>query len=256
MFATRNISAQKTMFQYVIGNLSPEFAVEVRDVLISPPSSQPYDVLKAALTQRTKESEQKRLRQLMTAAELGDRQPSQLLRRMQQLLDGKQLDEALFRQLFVQRLPQNSQVVLASVPSGSSLDDLAALADRIVDVTGESTTANIHAVQLNAIVEMQRQITALTEAVQSMATQDRRQRRTYSRTRSPSPAPARERSFSTSSGQHDTCWFRRKFGASARNCRKPCSWQENKKAGMMYGVPVRRLSSGGSTSVQCQASGS
>ena len=61
-----------------------------------------------------------------------------------------------------------------TVPSGSSLDDLAALADRIVDVTGESATANIHAVQLNAIAEMQRQITALTEAVQSMAAQDRR----------------------------------------------------------------------------------
>ena len=94
VFGTRRITSQVAKFQHVVGNLSPEYAVEVRDLLVSPPESNPYDALREALVRRTQESESKRLRQLMVSEELGDRKPSQLLRRMNQLLSGKQMDEA------------------------------------------------------------------------------------------------------------------------------------------------------------------
>ena len=56
-FATRNITAQKTKFEYVVASLSPEFAAEVRDLLLRPPNEDPYDVLKAQLVKRTTASE-------------------------------------------------------------------------------------------------------------------------------------------------------------------------------------------------------
>ena len=59
-FTTRGITAQKTPFDYVISSLSPEFAMEVRDLLLKLPEEQPYNTLKAQLIKRT---EQRKLQQ-------------------------------------------------------------------------------------------------------------------------------------------------------------------------------------------------
>ena len=74
-FSTRGITNQKTMFDYVIASLSPEVAAEIRDLILSPPAETPYDVLKKQLVRRTAASEQKRLQQLFSSEELGDRSP-------------------------------------------------------------------------------------------------------------------------------------------------------------------------------------
>ena len=56
-FAHRKITSQRSKFDYVV-LLSPEFAAEVRELLIKPPADGPYSVLKAQLTKRTTVSEQ------------------------------------------------------------------------------------------------------------------------------------------------------------------------------------------------------
>ena len=70
----------------MVASLSPEFAVEIRDLLIKPPAETPYETLKAELIKRTAASEQRKLQQLISGEELGEGKPTQLLRRMQQLL--------------------------------------------------------------------------------------------------------------------------------------------------------------------------
>ena len=71
------------------GPLSPEYAQEVRDLILNPPDVTPHAKLKEALVSRTTASEQRRLQQLFSTEELGDRKPSQLLRRIYQLLGDK-----------------------------------------------------------------------------------------------------------------------------------------------------------------------
>lgn len=115
-FNTREVTSQKTMFNYVIASQSPEIAFEIRDILIRSPTDAPYDNLKAELMKQTAESEQRKLQQLISSKELGDRKPTQLLRHMQQLL-GDHLgpmpdNNAFLKELFLQRLPSNVRIVL------------------------------------------------------------------------------------------------------------------------------------------------
>ena len=100
-FATRGITQQKTKFDYIVASLSPEYATEVRDLILRPPDVRPYDTLREQLVRRTAASERRCLQQLLTTEELGDRKPSQLLRRMQQLLEDRAAatDGAFVREL-------------------------------------------------------------------------------------------------------------------------------------------------------------
>ena len=109
-FTCRGITAQRTRFDYVISSLDPEFAMEVRDLLLRPPSERPYDTLKEELIKRTAASEQRKLQQLISGEELGDRNPPQLLRRMQLLMGdrlGPSESSSFLRELFLQRLLTN-----------------------------------------------------------------------------------------------------------------------------------------------------
>ena len=112
-FAIKGVTAQKTKFDYVVSSLSPEFATEVRNLLIHPPNDNPNDALKAQLIKRTATTDQHKLQRLLSTEELGDHRPMQLLRRMQQLVGDTPglADRALLRELFLQRFPE------VSVPS-------------------------------------------------------------------------------------------------------------------------------------------
>ena len=144
-FSTKGILSQKTKYDYVISSLTPEFAMEVRDLLLNPPADNPYDTLKAQLIKRNTASEQRKLQQLISGEELGDRKPTQLLRRMQQPLGdklGSSSDTNSFlREFFLQRLPANVRMVLASMDMSMDISKLADMADKVMEVATPTASA-------------------------------------------------------------------------------------------------------------------
>ncbi|XP_064480015.1 uncharacterized protein LOC135393534 [Ornithodoros turicata] len=136
------ITSQRTKFYHVMSALTPSAAYEVYDILANPFPTTPFDQLKQALLQRTTSSSRPPLQQLLSQEELGDRRPSQLLRRMRQLLGdiSASLDDTILCELFLQRLPQNLQMVLATA-ADMSLDQLATLADAVVEVASPTLSA-------------------------------------------------------------------------------------------------------------------
>ena len=231
-FSTRTITQQRTRFDHVIAALSPDVAMEVRDLVLHPPEEQAYDKLKEQLIKRTEASEQRRLQQLLTAEELGDRKPTQLLRRMQQLLgdSGPAPDSAFIRQLFLQRLPPHVRMVLASSSANFTLAELAEMADRIVEVATPASVA--HVSQESPILDEVRQLTAtlnnMVAALNASPLATSRSRDSSPHARSSRPStPRQSRSSSPSS---DFCWYHRRYGPDARKCRQPCSYSGNAPA--------------------------
>ena len=156
-----------------MSSLQPNIAQEVRDLLVHPPTDQPYTQLKDELIKRTSASEQKRLHLLLTAEELGDRKPSQLLRKMQQLLGENKLEESILKQLFLKRLPSNLQLILASTSEAVNITQLADLADKIVEASEPAASAmsTFPTLPNPAITALQVQVEQLASQVQALTCQ-------------------------------------------------------------------------------------
>ena len=58
-FATCGITVQRTMFDYMVANLTPDIAVEIHDLILKSPEENLYNVPKAQLIKRTAASEQR-----------------------------------------------------------------------------------------------------------------------------------------------------------------------------------------------------
>ncbi|CAN7950256.1 unnamed protein product, partial [Ixodes pacificus] len=224
-FHLAHITSQKRKYHHVVSALSPTAADEVYDVLSSPSATNPYDQLKAALLQRTEASERTRWQQPLSAEELGDRLPTQLLRRMTQLLGERAnaIDDVLLRELFLQRLPQNVQTVLAAV-APLNLAGLAGLADAFMEVASPS-------------IATAAALTSQSAGNTSTTSQDIREpnarrdtaRSPSRRRRSTSCRPDNDRSSrGHSSG---LCYYHRRFGPDARRCQRPCAWPKNRPTG-------------------------
>ena len=215
-FGTRGINNQRTKFDYIVSSLAPEIATEVRDLILQPPDDIPYDKLKQQLIKRTAALEQKCLQQLFHHEELGDRKLSQFLRRMQELLEDKarETDNAFIRELFLQRLPANIRMVLASTPDTGNLDDLAQLADKIMEVatpppavTAVSTTSEPDYLR-KEVAELKSLLQDLQSSKQSGSRR--------------SPSPHRQ--------PQELCWYHNKYGDNAQKCKPPCKKSGNSQA--------------------------
>ena len=231
-FATKRIAAQRTKFDFVVASLSPEVVTEVRYLVLHPPNDNPYDTLKETLIKRTAASEQQRLQQLFSTEELGDRKPTQLLRRMHQLLGDKTvMNDSFLKELFLQRLPANVRMVLASSPANTPLESLAELADRVVEVAAPTMAPITPTQQQPPPVaaenptshQLEQLLAGLAKLQATVATLTRARSKTpgrHSRRPSPSPKPG------ASAGDH-TCWYHRTYGEEARKCTPPCKFHPN-----------------------------
>ena len=220
-------------FTYVISFLQPEIAQDIRDLLISPPTDEPYSKLKSELIKRTSASEQKRLNQLLISEELGDRKPSQLLHKIRQLLGDNRLEDGVLRQLSLQCLPTNTQRILGSTADNISLDELAVLADHILEVTlsqpsGAAIATPSQSVSTVTEIEaLRNQVNNLTNQLAALVNQLSIHSRSHSCFHGSSPYHFHNRRDSSTSRPDSTqplCWYHHKFGVNAHHCKAPCSF--------------------------------
>ena len=237
-------------------------AAEVRDILIRPPEDEPYDTLKEVLTRCTTLSESKRLEQLLSAEELGDRKPTQLRRRMQQLLGDKSplMDNKLLTQLFIQRLPPSIRVVLANSIDGIKLDALSQLADKMVEAAGPTTLVQAvhnqptiasatdaspqdtsYSVLHSEVMELRQDMAEIKGTLAELRLDRSTPRRGRNRGHDYSPR-GRPRSHSSRRSPSNVrtgsnlasgtmCWYHTNFGTSVERCNQPCSFQGNSQVG-------------------------
>ncbi|XP_064482876.1 uncharacterized protein LOC135395713 [Ornithodoros turicata] len=153
---------------------------------------------------------------------------------MRKLAGNPTAEDTLLRELFLQRLPHNIRMILASTEH-ASLDDQAKMADRILDLAGHPVpgavanlcpttaassadptiamlTASLH--QLQSTVAVLAERVAAVQPPRGPRRNGFRRRRTTTRRRPRSPSPA-------------FCWYHHTFGDSARNYQPPCSWSGN-----------------------------
>lgn len=211
-FAICNIKVDETKYYYVMAHLEPRYATEVEDIITSPPETNKYEKLKTELIKRLTLSKDKKVQQLLSHEEMGDRKPSQFLRQLKSLA-GTNTPEDFLRVIWTSRLPSNMQAIIAAHPE-ATLEQLADIADKINDsVSGNPQVASTSSTIGSTLDTMAQQIAELTEQVQALAAHN--QGRSTSRTTKNSGSQKR---FST-------CWFHYKFGNKAKRCQKPCDYK-------------------------------
>ncbi|XP_026476309.1 uncharacterized protein LOC113381860 [Ctenocephalides felis] len=210
-FALSNISADTTKFYVAIAYLETQYAAEVEDIILKPPTENKYETLKCTLIKRVSLSEDRKLEQLLDREEIGDRRPSQFLRHLR-ALGGSKVDDSILKILWIRRLPENIQAII-SAHDHLELDKIADMADKIADIVLQ------HQIQgVKQILELQNQNATLNSKIDLLAKQVEALTQAKYRT-----LPSRSKVVHPSPRGY--CQYHSRFGAKARKCNEPCSFK-------------------------------
>ncbi|XP_037296396.1 uncharacterized protein LOC119189835 [Manduca sexta] len=227
-FDNYGITDDASKFSNVLSNLDITTAKEVKDIITNPPLRNKYQKLKNELIRRLTASIEKKMRQVLTHEQLGDRKPSQFLRHLQDLA-GPNFPDDFLRTIWCDRLPRDIQTVLASQTS-QSLEQLAELADRVQDLTVPAKVASASTCTCsssgnfsNEIAELKLMVARLEAKLEDRSRVPPLPDRSRPRRRRSS---SRSRTRSTSSYRRSPiCWYHINFGTKARRCIQPCDYK-------------------------------
>lgn len=234
-FENYEITEDSAKYNSVISNLDIVYAKTVKDIIINPPVTGRYEKVKSELIRRLTASHEKKVRQLLTHEELGDRKASQFLRHLQDLA-GPSVPEEFLRTIWSNRLPRNIQTVLTSQPT-HSLEQLADLADRIqeISISPDVAAASLSSNGSDSSPGPCSEIAELRKMVERLAIkldEHTRSSRTTDRSRSFDRQVSRSGSRSASNyRRYPICWYHEKFGSRAHKCQKPCDYKAGNDTG-------------------------
>ncbi|UYV76682.1 hypothetical protein LAZ67_14001733 [Cordylochernes scorpioides] len=179
----------------------------------------PQQGVMARLLNWFKESENARIKRLITGVELGNMKPSQLLQKLRAIAT-PDISEKLIRTLWLHKLTDSFAAIL--LVSDEDVNKLAAMADKITDMTTKSDIYDINhdtnKVILDKISELERQISQIN--VDHYSRGDNRQSNS-ARTRS------RSRSNRRFNPNGKLCYYHYRFGKKCLpgKCVQPCGWE-------------------------------
>src|SRR5215469_6385472 len=223
----------------------------------------PYDYIKQVIITATSASPHDRLTAILSQQNLGDRKPTDFLQHLLSLLSPGQatLEDSLIRPLFLQKLPSQAQTVLSSFPLSTPLKEIAAAADRMLQVlpfpainSVASPSASLplstplplissatvpHSSDFR-VSHLEREVRDLRHEIKQLSTQiGHLQLQLQYRSRSPSPSrsyiprsPSRTHSPSPAphSPSNSWCFYHQRFQHRAMKCISPCSFQQGNES--------------------------
>ncbi|XP_014780537.1 uncharacterized protein LOC106876488 [Octopus bimaculoides] len=201
----------------MLSNLPPPLSNEIRD-LVDPTEPFSYSSVKKEILKRSSNSKQKEFAKLFNNEQLGNRKPTQLLRRMKEL-GNQQIGESYLKKVFFCKLPHSTQTLLSAVKEQRFLKQLVDLADGIMELSSRESVNALPSISselqlMKEIYEIQFKL--LTDKIESL--QLGRDKRSYKRNN------ARWRRRSKSPERNAICWYHSKFDDKSYRCIKPCSF--------------------------------
>ncbi|XP_029639511.1 uncharacterized protein LOC115214453 [Octopus sinensis] len=220
-FKANKIASEEQKYNIMLSNLPPPVSNEIRDLLLSPIEPVSYSSIKEEILKRTSNSKQKEFAKLFNNEELGNKKPTQLLRRMNELLRDQQIEESYLKEVFFNKLPHKTQTLLSAVKNQNSIKQLADLADGILELSSKETVNAIPSIS-NEIQELkscyEKQFELLTKKIESL------QLERNSRPAQQQNARWRRKSRSPSLKRNAICWYHAKYGDKSFKCIKPCAF--------------------------------
>ncbi|XP_008178850.1 uncharacterized protein LOC103308020 [Acyrthosiphon pisum] len=214
-FVTHRVTANATKVHFVVSALDEEAVRNIGDLLNAAAS---YSDIRTRLISAYEVPKALLFREIVKPGGLGDRRPSQLLRDMRNSMPPSIGEDAL-KKFWLQKLPSNVPAILVGL--GAQLDELAARADRILDVSNPQSLDVLSKEQFSdlagAVSALSQQVRSLTKIVNS----------TEGPSRSRSRAPAR----SDAEQPEKMFFYHAKFGKRARACHSPCSFKQEPREG-------------------------
>lgn len=221
-FANADITTDNTKFNTVVGAIETKILGHVREAVLHPPTGNKYENLKQAMLKEFADSDYTKLKKLFSELSLGDNKPSFLLNEMRRL-GGANVGEDVLKTLWMNQLPVHARAILAT--STAPLSELANTADKIIEVTTSTIAPNINQVQTS---EPKDRLSQIEKQINQMVSSINLIKKRYGRSRSRSGKTTPPKSTTGNDDEEDICWYHRKFGVSAKNCRNPCKLSTSK----------------------------
>ena len=227
------ITSDLSKFYTVITSLDPETVHQIADVAKNPPEKDKYEKLKRELIARFGESKERQLLKLVTGIDLSNKRPSQLLHEMR-ILGGESVTfNASLTTLWMQKMSNNVRCII-SVCKGQTLDNLAEIADRVIDnspstqhamSTSAGNNAQCDAIAASKTYALESRVTALETSLQQVIQKlsDISIKLNYNERQSRS----RQRSQSRPQ-QQKVCYYHIRYGNLSQKCRQPCDFNSKK----------------------------
>lgn len=194
--------------------------------MLNPPAADKYPTLKSRLISEFSDSEQRRIKAVLSEFTLGDEKPTHLLRKMKQLA-GNILSDEILKMRWLQRLPNHVQAILSVSDDG--LEKLAVMANKIHEMTGVNVEA-VHSSKesISDMGELRVQVAELAREVQRLS-RGREQRNSSS---------YQLCKHSKTPKKYDQCWYHFKFGDAEK--------------ALQIAMPLQKLVEKSHTLAQCE----
>ena len=202
-FVIKNITSDDTKFGHLVSSIQEDVAFTVMAAIENPPPGNKYENLKNELLRQFTLSSAEMAESLLNLTGLGDLRPSHLLQKILSLHPREDKPNFLTRAIFLRQMPEEIRNHLVD-KTDLELTKLAAEADKFHVALGQ---------RVHVVTQPQEQQPAPPADVQ--AVHDR-----------PDHARHNNKKFNRQSNQQgsdEVCYYHRRYGKLARNCRQPCA---------------------------------